>query len=53
MKRVFPYEVSSVAVLLVKEMEEKERVTLDVVEREERSRYIPPPLFAEHEEKEE
>ena len=51
-KNVFPYELSD-GVLDEKVMEEKERVRVEVVVREERSRYIPPPLFAEHEEKEE
>ena len=51
MKSVFPNEISE-AVLFVKEMAEKERVMLEVEVRVERSRYIPPPLFAEHEENE-
>ena len=49
---VFPYELS-LALLLLKEREENERVRVDRAERDERSRYIPPPLSAEHEEKEE
>ena len=51
-KSALPYEVS-VAVLFTKSMEEKERERVGVDVREERSRYIPPPLFALHEEKEE
>ena len=51
-KNVFPYELSD-AVLDENVMEEKERVMVDVDVRVDRSRYIPPPLFAEHEEKEE
>ena len=51
MKRVFPSEISD-AVLFVKEREEKEREMDESEERDVRSRYIPPPLFAEHEENE-
>ena len=51
-KNVFPYELSD-AMLEEKVMEEKERVSVDVDVRVEMSRYIPPPLFAEHEENEE
>ena len=46
-KNVFPYEMSE-ALLDEKEMEEKERVTEFESWRGERSRYIPPPLSAEH-----
>ena len=52
MKRTLPYELSD-AVLDENIMEEKVRVMVDVGVSVERSRYIPPPLFAEHEEKEE
>ena len=48
---MFPYELSR-AVLFVKEILEKERVRMEVDERDDKSRYIPPPLFAEQEEKE-
>ena len=51
-KSVGPYELSD-AVLEEKVMDEKERVMEESEEREDKSRYIPPPLFAEHEEKEE
>ena len=51
-KRVGPNELSD-AVLDENRMEEKVRVMVDVDVRVDRSRYIPPPLFAEHEEKEE
>ena len=49
---MLPYAVLD-AVLDVKVMEEKESVIVDVEVRVERSIYIPPPLCAEHEEKEE
>ena len=51
-KNVGPYEVYD-AVLDENVMEEKERERVEVEVREERSRYIPPPLSAEQEEKEE
>ena len=51
-KNVFPCELSD-AVLEEKVMEEKERVSVDVDVRVERSRCIPPPFFAEHEENKE
>ena len=50
-KNVLPYEVSD-AVLDEYVMEVKERVIVEVDVRDDKSRYIPPPLFAEHEEKE-
>ena len=51
-KNVGPYELP-VAVLDEYVIEEKSRVIVDAEVSVERSRYIPPPLFAEHEEKEE
>ena len=51
-KKVEPYELS-VAMLDEYVIEEKASVIVDSEVSEERSRYIPPPLFAEHEEKEE
>ena len=51
-KSVFPYELS-VAVLLVKEREEKESEIVDLAVREDRLRYIPPPLTALHDRNEE
>ena len=50
-KNVGPYELSD-AVLEEKVMDEKERSTVDVEVRVDRSRYIPPPLFAEQDENE-
>ena len=51
-KKTLPYELSE-AVFNENTMEEKQSLMESVEEREDRSRYIPPPLFAEHEEKEE